>query len=105
MNSKIKIPAEAFLPVPQGTKIKYQHYYKRLVKQNVIFGKSHSEVLLSPPILIGTDAWLVNALTGDMIPDAYACSLVNPKDTPNKKLGRLKAHNRCIKAYHNANSQ
>jgi hypothetical protein len=48
--------------------------------------------------LVGTGAWLVDP-TGDEIPDTYARSIVHPNDTAVKKLGRLKAHNRCIKNY------
>ena len=89
--------------VPDGTRIRYQHYYVRKVLTPIIFGKhtlnpEGADLLYSPPVLVGTGAWLVDQ-TGEEIPNTYARSIVHPNDTAVKKLGRLKAHNRCIKNY------
>jgi hypothetical protein len=104
MKSK-KFASDAFLPVPAGTRIKYQHYYIRKVKSPVWMGKRiheddlDTDILFNPPVLVGTGAWLVHADTGNDIPNTFVKSRVHPNDTAVKKLGRLKAHNRCIKAY------
>lgn len=103
-NKASKIASDAFLPVPEGTRIRYQHYYIRKVLGEIILGKrthegqKETEPKISPPILVGTVAWLVTE-AGEEIPNTHAASMVHPNDTAVKKLGRLKAHNRCIKAY------
>lgn len=96
---RITVLKTDFLEVPEGVRIKYQHFYFRTVKASVFFTKRDVKVELNPPVLWGTQAWLVNDVTGNDIPHTAAWAIVNPKDTPNKKLGRLTAHNRCIKAY------
>jgi hypothetical protein len=100
MNKVSKIPNDAFLPVPKGTKIRYQHYYIRRVIDFFVYGK-HTEPRVSPPILIGTAAWLVDDKTGEELTNTRKLAIVHPNDTAIKKLGRLKAHNRCVKAFLN----
>jgi hypothetical protein len=95
-NKASKIPSDAFLPVPEGTRIRYQHYYVQVVPGQILIGK-HNTPKVSPPVLVGTAAWLVADATGETV--AEATSWVHPNDTAIKKLGRLKAHNRCIKKY------
>lgn len=97
-----------FLPVPEGFKMKYRHYYKTPEGGPLIHdpttdawytsGDVGKEDVLyeGPRHLDSTYAWLENS-DGALVADA--CSFCNPKDTPNKKLGRCIAHNRCIKAY------
>jgi hypothetical protein len=99
---KSKLQLE-LLPVPEGLRIRYQHHYIRRCVSPVIITGKHSvgdlvDYFYGPPVLVGTTAWLVDS-TGDIIPGTLTDSRVNPRDVPVKKLGRAKAHNRCIKNY------
>lgn len=97
-NKASKIASDAFLPVPDGTRIRYQHYYARELKARTVHGKNVQLNDLFPPVLTATAAWLVDS-NGNDIPGTFVTSKVHPNDCAVKKLGRLKAHNRCIKAY------
>jgi hypothetical protein len=95
-----KIASDAFLPVPEGVRIRYQHYYIRSVRDRIVVGK-FGEARVGPPQLVGTAAWLVDD-KGEEIDGTRCISRVHENDTAIKKLGRLKAHNRCIKTYQKA---
>lgn len=94
-------------PVPAGYKVKYQHFYKttdgRPLFQDgdawFIATTGGASTYYGTRVLFATDAWLEDS-TGERV--VRASAICNPKDTPNKKLGRAIAHNRCIKNFHNA---
>lgn len=94
-NIKIDTSKLTLLPVPRGLVMKYQHYY-------VPGPGAEIEIVDGVRRIIGvkrldsTVAWLEDEL-GNNVCEADA--LVNPKDTPIKKLGRAIAHNRCIKKW------
>jgi hypothetical protein len=110
MKKVIEAAKVALLPVPEGLKIKYQHYYvdARGLKVyrhaiegpfvRVPLGDDDFEIdgPESPLRLTETEAWLENA-TFDTVAEGW--SKVSKKDVPIKKLGRAIAHNRCIKTY------
>jgi hypothetical protein len=89
MRNRTKIDTSKLevLPVPDGFKMKYRHHYREV--------KGAGDV--TTKILKATDAWLENNENGEIV--ATETAHVNKKDTPNKKLGRIIAHNRCIKAW------
>jgi hypothetical protein len=92
---KSKITIE-LLPVPQGFRIRYQHFYTQDVKRTRVW--KGQEMELKPPVLRATGAWLVDS-SGEEVPNSYVTSAVHPRDVGVKKLGRMKAHNKCVKAY------
>jgi hypothetical protein len=110
MTQKIVVDKSEFLPVPQGTKIKYKHFYKAPDGESLhkledlkgiprwfrLSAVASMVPYTGPRHLQATTAWLEDS-KGNEVAEGY--SICNPKDTPNKKLGRLIAHNRCIKAY------
>lgn len=96
-NAKVDVKKLVFVPVPLGLRMKYRHYYTQEAAVTVTKLGGTVEVE-QPKKLIGTTAILENAESGERVCSAQA--LVNPKDTPIKKLGRCIAHNRCINHYH-----
>lgn len=80
--AKIDLSKLTLRPVPAGHTMRYLHHYKT---------PKHG-----PMKLLGTTAWLENA-EGEMV--GRAESWVRKGDTPIKKLGRIIAHNRCVKAF------
>lgn len=80
--AKVDVSKLTVQPVPAGFTMKYQHFYKREGDK--------------PPVLEATEAWLCGP-QGDMV--ASGTATVNPKDVAIKKLGRIIAHNRCIKTW------
>lgn len=95
MTTKIDVSKLEIMPVPSGHKIKYLHHYRPGLRR--IEYRMGGEVSIPGPLkLIGTTAWLENA-AGERV--CGASSWVRKGDTPIKKLGRIIAHNRCIKAF------
>lgn len=93
-NVKIDTSNLEVLAVPDGFKIKYKHHYK-VIGKSAIADKDGKYKEVFTKRLIGSEAWLENMENGEVV--AHGASMVSKKDTPNKKLGRIMAHNRCIK--------
>lgn len=86
--NKVDVSKLVLLPVPEGYTVRIKHYYT--------LGE---EGYNGPKKLHMTTAALLNP-QGEVVREADA--LVNPKDTPIKKLGRAIAHNRLIIDYNKA---
>lgn len=103
---KIDVKKLDLLPVPAGHKIKYNYIYKDK-KGRVLYKDPDGRWRVSGLNMLhfglrklsGCRAWLENG-QGEVV--QQATSVCNPKDTPVKKLGRVIAHNRCIKSFNKA---
>lgn len=95
---KIDTKKLSLLAIPEGYRMRIKHYYEIPIPRQI-----HSASNLSsmheeegPKKLYATSATLEDP-NGNLICEAEA--IVNPKDTPIKKLGRAIAHNRCMIKY------
>lgn len=95
-NVKVDLSKLTLSPVPDGLKMRIHHVYQKGPDRQIRTMSGAVSVEEGPSRLVRTLASLV-AEDGTEV--AKAESIVNPKDNPIKKLGRVIAHNRCIKAY------
>lgn len=83
------------LPVPDGFKMRIEHFFGEKLKECIESGEL--PVHGSGPAY-ATVAQLVETETGEVV--SFGVSYCHgKKDLPSRKLGRLIAHNRAIKAY------
>jgi hypothetical protein len=94
---KIDTSKLTLLPVPEGLFMRYKHFYKPNTRIMEDVEGNEVEVIIGPKQLDMTVARLEDS-EGDTVCEGD--SLVNPNDVPIKKLGRVIAHNRCVKLYH-----
>jgi len=93
--NKIDTKKLKLLPVPEGCKIRIRH----ITDPETL--KLNRKRDLPPPKYV-TVAWLYD---GDSVMISKGSSFCSANDAPNRKLGRIIAHNRCIKAFHKAQQE
>lgn len=94
-NHKVDVSKLVFLPVPPGLRMKYKHHYTQ--ENPVTVTKLGGTIEVEQPKKLVSTLAVLEDEAGKELMEGYA--LVNPKDTPIKKLGRCIAHNRCIANY------
>jgi hypothetical protein len=92
-NNRIDTSKLVLLPVPEGYKLHLHHFTK---KELILQSKSDQ-----PPPRYGTKAELFDE-EGNSV--CIGFSFCSHKDTPNRKLGNIIAHNRCIKKFNKQNA-